>query len=55
VQPLVYDAPVSVAQPDYTAQCLNARDAKADLFTPAGCRSASGTERLMTDTDAVTS
>ncbi|HEX3613447.1 MAG TPA: ABC transporter substrate-binding protein [Sporichthyaceae bacterium] len=32
---LVYDAPVSVAQPDYTAQCLNARDAKVDLFTLA--------------------
>src|SRR5581483_11080692 len=30
---LVYDAPVSVAQPDFTAQCLNARDAKVDLFT----------------------
>jgi branched-chain amino acid transport system substrate-binding protein len=32
---LAYDAPVSVAQPDYTAQCLNARDAKVDLLTLA--------------------
>lgn len=29
---LVYDAPVSVAQADFTAQCLNARDAKVDLL-----------------------
>jgi branched-chain amino acid transport system substrate-binding protein len=29
---LVYDAPVSATQPDYTAQCLNARDAKVDLL-----------------------
>jgi branched-chain amino acid transport system substrate-binding protein len=29
---LVYDAPVSITQPDYTAQCLNARDANVDLL-----------------------
>jgi branched-chain amino acid transport system substrate-binding protein len=29
---LVYAAPVSIAQPDYTAQCLNARDAKVDVL-----------------------
>jgi branched-chain amino acid transport system substrate-binding protein len=28
----VYDAPVSITQPDFTAQCLNARDAKVDLL-----------------------
>lgn len=27
---LVYDAPISVTQPDFTAQCLNARDAGVD-------------------------
>jgi branched-chain amino acid transport system substrate-binding protein len=29
---VVYNSPVSISQPDYTAQCLNARDAKADLL-----------------------
>jgi branched-chain amino acid transport system substrate-binding protein len=29
---LVYDAPISISQPDYTAQCINARDAKVDLL-----------------------
>ncbi|HEX3827841.1 MAG TPA: ABC transporter substrate-binding protein [Sporichthyaceae bacterium] len=29
---MVYNAPVSITQPDYTAQCLNARDAKVDLL-----------------------
>jgi branched-chain amino acid transport system substrate-binding protein len=32
---LVYDAPVSVTQPDFTAQCVNARDAKVDLLGAA--------------------
>jgi branched-chain amino acid transport system substrate-binding protein len=29
---VVYNSPVSISQPDYTAQCLNARDAKVDLL-----------------------
>jgi branched-chain amino acid transport system substrate-binding protein len=29
---VVYNAPVSISQPDYTAQCLNAREAKVDLL-----------------------
>ncbi|HEX3828392.1 MAG TPA: ABC transporter substrate-binding protein [Sporichthyaceae bacterium] len=29
---LVYDSPASITQPDYTAVCLNARDAKVDLL-----------------------
>jgi branched-chain amino acid transport system substrate-binding protein len=29
---MVYNAPVSITQPDYTAQCLNARDARVDLL-----------------------
>jgi branched-chain amino acid transport system substrate-binding protein len=29
---VVYNAPISITQPDYTAQCLNARDAKVDLL-----------------------
>jgi branched-chain amino acid transport system substrate-binding protein len=29
---VVYNSPVSLTQPDYTAECLNARDAKVDLF-----------------------
>jgi branched-chain amino acid transport system substrate-binding protein len=32
---LVYDAPVSVTQPDFTAQCANARNAKVDLLGAA--------------------
>jgi branched-chain amino acid transport system substrate-binding protein len=30
---LVYDSPVSVTQPDYTAQCINARNAGVDQLT----------------------
>lgn len=29
---LVYDAPISITQPDFTAQCLNAKNAGADLL-----------------------
>jgi branched-chain amino acid transport system substrate-binding protein len=29
---LVYDAPISITQPDYTAQCINAREAKVDFL-----------------------
>jgi branched-chain amino acid transport system substrate-binding protein len=29
---LVYDSPISVTQPDFTAQCLNARNAGVDLL-----------------------
>jgi branched-chain amino acid transport system substrate-binding protein len=29
---LVYESPVSITQPDYTAQCLNARNAGVDLL-----------------------
>jgi branched-chain amino acid transport system substrate-binding protein len=29
---LLYDSPVSITQPDYTAQCLNARNAGVDLL-----------------------
>jgi branched-chain amino acid transport system substrate-binding protein len=29
---LAYNSPASVSQPEYTAQCLNARDAKVDLL-----------------------
>jgi branched-chain amino acid transport system substrate-binding protein len=29
---VVYDSPISITQPDYTAQCLNARDAKVDFL-----------------------
>jgi branched-chain amino acid transport system substrate-binding protein len=29
---VAYNSPASVGQPDYTAQCLNARDAKVDLL-----------------------
>jgi branched-chain amino acid transport system substrate-binding protein len=32
---LVYDAPVSVTQPDFTAQCANAKNAKVDLLGAA--------------------
>jgi branched-chain amino acid transport system substrate-binding protein len=32
---LVYDAPVSITQPDFTAQCANARNAKVDLLGAA--------------------
>jgi len=32
---LVYDAPISVTQPDFTAQCINARNAKVDLLGAA--------------------
>jgi branched-chain amino acid transport system substrate-binding protein len=29
---VIYDAPISVTQPDFTAQCVNARDAGVDLL-----------------------
>jgi branched-chain amino acid transport system substrate-binding protein len=32
---LVYDAPVSLTQPDFTAQCINARNAKVNLLGAA--------------------
>jgi branched-chain amino acid transport system substrate-binding protein len=32
---MVYDTPVSITQPDHTAQCLNARNAGVDLFALA--------------------
>jgi branched-chain amino acid transport system substrate-binding protein len=32
---VAYNSPASVGQPDYTAQCLNARDAKVDLLALA--------------------
>jgi branched-chain amino acid transport system substrate-binding protein len=32
---LVYDAPISLTQPDFSAQCINARDAKVDLLGAA--------------------
>ncbi|HEY3605238.1 MAG TPA: ABC transporter substrate-binding protein [Sporichthyaceae bacterium] len=32
---LVYDAPVSITQPDFTAQCANAKNAKVDLLAAA--------------------
>jgi branched-chain amino acid transport system substrate-binding protein len=32
---LVYDAPISLTQPDFSAQCINARNAKVDLLGAA--------------------
>jgi len=32
---LVYDAPISLTQPDFSAQCINARNAKVDLLAAA--------------------
>lgn len=48
---LVYDAPISVTQPDYTAQCLNARNAGVDQLL-AGMDGAS-TTRLVRSCAAV--